>query len=89
MKELMEEMARHVHEEWMRRRLSEGWRLGAVRDDSLKEHPCLVPYNELPESEKEYDRATALETLRFIESQGYEIRRKTDSKDLKDPQGLV
>lgn len=84
MKGLMEEMARHVHEEWMRRRLSEGWRLGAVRDDSRREHPCLVPYDELPESEKEYDRATALETLRFIQNQGYEIRKKTDFKVLKD-----
>lgn len=83
MNDLMEEMARHVHEVWMRGRLSEGWRLGPRRDDGRKEHPCLVPYEELPENEKEYDRATALETLRFIESQGYEIRKKTDPKALK------
>lgn len=77
----MEEMARHVHEEWMRRRLKEGWRLEPERNDARREHPCLVPYDELPEIEKEYDRATARETLRFIVSQGYEIRKKEVSND--------
>lgn len=85
----MEEMARHVHEVWMRGRLSEGWRLGPRRDDGRKEHPCLVPYEELPENEKEYDRATALETLRFIQSRGYEIRKVSDGlKDLNDLRDL-
>lgn len=79
--ELMEEMARHVHKEWMRRRLSEGWRLGPARDDALREHPCLIPYDELPETEKEYDRATARETLRFILSRGYEIRKAPECND--------
>lgn len=88
MEGLLEEMARHVHEEWMRRRLSEGWRLGPARDDARREHPCLIPYDELPEIEKEYDRATARETLRFIVSQGYEIRKKANPNDLKDLKDL-
>ena len=36
----------------------------------------LVPYDELPESEKEYDRNTAIETLKLIIKLGYKITRK-------------
>ena len=53
----------------------DGWVWGPARDDAKKQHPCLVPYEELPEEEKDYDRHTALETLRLIRSMGFEIRR--------------
>jgi ryanodine receptor 2 len=71
--QLRELLAKNAHDVWARQRLREGWRYGAVRDDARKEHPCLVPYEQLPESEKEYDRATALETLRAILALGYRI----------------
>ena len=61
---LIEDMARNVHEVWAQNRISEGWTYGPVRDDSLRYHPCLVPYDELPESEKQYDRATSQETTK-------------------------
>lgn len=64
--EMAEKIARHVHETWARKRYDEGWRYGPVRDDAARLTPCMVPYDELPESEKEYDRATALETLKII-----------------------
>lgn len=73
--ELTEQMARRVHDEWMQRRIEQGWRFGPERNDSLKTHPCLVDYVRLPESEKEYDRATARATLRFILSQGFTIAK--------------
>ena len=38
----------------------------AGRSDDLKTHPCLVPYEELPEEEKEYDRKTSIGTLKLI-----------------------
>ena len=68
-------MARNVHEVWAAERMAEGWRPGPERNDARKEHPCLVPYEELPESEKDYDRNTARETLKFIMSKGYKIVR--------------
>ena len=58
--------------------LLDGWTYGSVRDDAKKHHPCLVPYNQLPDSEKEYDRNTAISTLKFIVKKGYAIR-KVDS----------
>jgi ryanodine receptor 2 len=70
---LLERLAENAHEVWARQRLRDGWTFGPVRDDAKKHHPCLVPYDELPESEKEYDRATALETLRAILALGYRI----------------
>lgn len=72
---LIEEMARNVHEVWARNRINEGWSLGAERDDANKKHPCLVRYDDLPEIEKEYDRATSQETLKLILKLGFSISR--------------
>ena len=74
--ELSETIARNVHEVWAQNRMAEGWTYGPERDDVKRQTPCLVPYEELPESEKAYDRNTALETLRFIVSMGYDIVKK-------------
>jgi hypothetical protein len=73
--ELTEVLARHSHDVWAQRRLEEGWRYGAHRDDSRKEHPCLVPYQDLPESEKQYDRNAALQTIKAILALGYRISK--------------
>ena len=72
---LSEAMAQHVHEVWSAGRLAAGWRYGPERNDELKTHPCLVPYKLLSEIEKEYDRRTSQETLKFIISQGFTITR--------------
>lgn len=72
---LIEEMARNVHEVWAKNRIDEGWSYGPVRDDSKRQHPCLIPYDELPESEKDYDRATSQETLKFILKSGFHISK--------------
>lgn len=72
---LIEEMAKNVHEVWSKNRLNDGWTYGRVRDDAAKHHPCLVPYEDLPESEKDYDRTTSQETLKFILASGFRITR--------------
>ena len=74
--ELTEKIAENVHEVWAQGRIEDGWVYGKVRDDEKKTTPCLVPYDELSESEKEYDRNTALETIRLIVKLGYEIKKK-------------
>ena len=76
LQELTEEMARNVHEVWSQTRITDGWTYGPERNDAQKKHPCLVPYDELPESEKEYDRNTSQETLKLILKLGFEINRK-------------
>lgn len=73
---LIEHMAENVHEVWARSRVEQGWTYGEERNDALKQHPCLVPYDELPEVEKDYDRNTALETLKLITKLGFKITRE-------------
>ena len=70
---LTEKLAEHTQEIWAEERLAQGWRWGGKRDDAMKLHPCLVPYDELPESEKKFDRDTALGTLRAVLALGYRI----------------
>ena len=72
---LIEVMARNVHEVWSQNRINECWTYGPVRDDVRKHHPCLIPYEELPESEKDYDRATSQETLKLILKSGFAISK--------------
>lgn len=71
--ELAERMAENVHDVWAKTRIEQGWTYGPERDDANKKHPCLVPYDQLPEEEKVYDRNTGIETLKFILMEGFEI----------------
>ncbi len=74
--ELTERIAENVHDVWAAGRIAEGWTWGPERNDAEKKTPCLVPYDELPESEKEYDRKTATETLKLISALGYDIVKR-------------
>ena len=72
---LIEELAKHNHDLWAQQRIGEGWTYGTERNDVRKEHPDLVPYEELSEAEKEYDRNAAIGTIKVILSRGYRIVR--------------
>ena len=71
--ELIEQLAFHSHEVWSQRRIEQGWSWGEERDDSAKQHPCLIPFGDLDDSEKQYDRDAASETLKAIVALGYRI----------------
>lgn len=73
--ELKEKIAENVHEVWAARRIAEGWTYGPVRDDIKKTTPCLVPYADLPDAEKEYDRNTAFQPLKLVMALGYKIEK--------------
>ena len=70
---LVEKLAENNHDHWARQRIEDGWTHGPRRDDACKTHPDLVPYGDLPEGEKEYDRTSVLETLKVILTLGYQI----------------
>ena len=74
--ELVEQMAKNVHEVWAQSRMEQGWTWGEERSDALKQHPCLVAYEDLPEVEKAYDRDTALGTLKLISKFGFKITKE-------------
>ena len=74
--ELTEKIAENVHENWSIGCIADGWTYGEIRDDDKKTTPCLVPYSELSDSEKEYDRVTALQKLKLIVALGYKISKE-------------
>lgn len=76
LKSLVEEMAKNVHEVWAQTRISQGWTYGEERNDAEKKHPCLVPYDELSEEEKTYDRNTSIETIKLILKLGFKITKE-------------
>jgi hypothetical protein len=70
---LTERLSEHAHDIWAKQRLADGWVHGPKRNDAKKQHPSLVPYSELSESEKQYDRNAALETIKAMLALGYRI----------------
>ena len=72
---LLEAMAKNVHEIWAQERINQGWTYGKKRDDVKKHNPCLVPYEDLPEEEKVYDRNTSVETLKLILKLGFRVEK--------------
>jgi len=73
LQQLTGRLAENAHDLWAKQRLADGWTFGPQRDDRSKRHPCLMPYNDLPESEKRYDREAAMGTLKAIVALGYRI----------------
>lgn len=72
---LVEKIAENTHNVWAEGRVAEGWTYGAMRDDIKKTTPCMVPYSELPENEKEYDRNTAMSVIKLMLKLGYTISK--------------
>lgn len=73
--DLTEKIARNVHEVWSAGRMKDGWTYGEERNDAHKKHPCLIPYEQLTEIEKEYDRNTSQETIKLIMKLGFKISK--------------
>jgi hypothetical protein len=76
LEELVELLAKNAHELWAAQRISDGWTYGPTRNDQSLLHPCLVPYEDLPESERSYDRNWALSTVRAIIALGFVIEKR-------------
>ncbi len=74
--EILEKISEQVHNAWMDRRIKDGWSYGIERDDALKKTPCIVPYDKLPEIEKDYDRNTVRAVVNALYSLDYSISKK-------------
>lgn len=73
---LVEEMSKNVHEVWAATRMAQGWTYGPERNDAEKKHPCLVPYEDLSEEERDYDRNTSQQTIKLIMKLGFKITKE-------------
>ena len=76
LEDLKEAIAENVHEVWSAGRIREGWTYGHERDDKLKKHPDIIPYSELTDGEKQFDRETAMNTIKLVIKLGYEIIKR-------------
>ena len=76
LEELQEAIAENAHDVWAEARKKEGWTFGKERDDSNKLHPDLIPYTALPDSEKEYDRIMAFNTIKLVRKLGFDIVKR-------------
>ena len=74
--ELAEVLAKNTHEVWSVGKMNEGWSYGPEVNELKKEHPSLIPYEELSDSQKDYDRNTSIETLKVLLALGFEIKKK-------------
>ncbi len=78
--ELREAIAENAHEIWAENRQKEGWTYGPERNDALKQNPDMVPYSQLPESEKGYDREMAMQTIKLLLKLGYDLIKREDTE---------
>ena len=78
--ELREAIAENAHEIWAENRQAEGWTYGPQRDDQLKQTPDMVPYSQLPEGEKEYDRKMAMKTIKLLKKLGYDLIKREETE---------
>ena len=84
---LTEKLAKHAHAVWAQQRIVDGWSFGPTRNDDAKEHPCLIPYDELSDTEMQYDRNAAIETLKVITALGYRIVPAFDAEQARAGSG--
>ena len=78
--ELREAIAENAHDVWAVERQAQGWTYGEQRDDDKKETPCMVPYSQLPESEKTFDRDMAMNTLKLVRKLGYDLIKREETE---------
>lgn len=76
LEQLRETIAENIHEVWAAGRMKEGWIYGPVLDDTLKKHPDLIPYADLMVGEKQYDRETAMNTIKLVMKPGYDLVKR-------------
>ena len=73
--EEVEHLAEKEHERWMKNKIATGWVQGDKRDDAKKIHTCILPWDELPEDEKNKDRTTILKMPEVLSKVGLIINR--------------
>jgi len=78
LEELQEAIAENAHDVWAEARIKEGWTYGKERDDEKKHNPDIIPYTALPDSEKEYDRIMAFNTIKLVKKLGFDIVKRND-----------
>ncbi len=75
-KDDLERIARNIHEVWAWQRKLRGWEYGEVYNEKERKHPCMTDYDDLPELERDMDRATVAQTIKMLLWLGYVIEKR-------------
>ncbi len=76
--DIVESLAIIEHDRWWAHMVLSGWKYGKVRDDNKKIHPYLIPYEELTNKIKQYDRDTVINMPKLLEKIGQKIVKRVD-----------
>ncbi|HVM72678.1 MAG TPA: RyR domain-containing protein [Anaerolineales bacterium] len=74
----LEELAEAEHERWMQSLFDDGWAYAPITDEPNKKHECLVPWKELPDSEKKKDIDLVRGIPAILAKAGYAIVKVND-----------
>lgn len=78
---LLERLAQDEHQRWVREREQDGWKpTRGAKDPAKKLHPLLIPWDDLPEKEKEKDRDVFRALPRMLSLVGYELVMPTGDR---------
>ncbi len=75
--ETLELLAEAAHKVWMEGKIRDGWEFGTKTDKKAKIHSCLVPYDQLSETDKESDRDFVKGIPQILELAGFKIVKTT------------
>ncbi|XP_054910410.1 ryanodine receptor 3 isoform X4 [Poeciliopsis prolifica] len=91
---IRDKLAENIHELWGMNKIELGWTYGKVRDDNKRQHPCLVDFSKLPETEKNYNVQMSSETLKTLLALGCHVAQgnvhaEEDLKKIKLPKDYM
>ncbi|XP_029984596.1 ryanodine receptor 3 [Sphaeramia orbicularis] len=89
-----DKLAENIHELWGMNKIELGWTYGKVRDDNKRQHPCLVDFAKLPETERNYNLQMSSETLKTLLALGCHVAQvnvhaEDDLKKIKLPKDYM
>ncbi|XP_056873644.1 ryanodine receptor 3 isoform X3 [Takifugu flavidus] len=89
-----DKLAENIHELWGMNKIELGWTYGKIRDDNKRQHPCLVDFVKLPETERNYNLQMSSETLKTLLALGchvaqVNIHAEDDLKKIKLPKDYM
>ncbi|XP_032398530.1 ryanodine receptor 3 isoform X7 [Etheostoma spectabile] len=89
-----DKLAENIHELWGMNKIELGWTYGKVRDDNKRQHPCLVDFSKLPETERNYNVQMSSETLKTLLALGCHVSQvyvnaEDDLKKIKLPKDYM
>uniref|UniRef100_A0A672KZ94 Ryanodine receptor 3 n=1 Tax=Sinocyclocheilus grahami TaxID=75366 RepID=A0A672KZ94_SINGR len=94
LEKVRDRLAENIHELWGMNKIELGWCYGKIREDNKRQHPCLVDFSKLPETERNYNLQMSTETLKTLLALGchvvqVKVNAEEELKKLKLPKNYM